>query len=102
MLHFCAQFGTGNSLNDVGYVYVPTACKNGAECALHVNFHGCQQTLADIGMQYVQHVGLNEWAESNNIIVVYPQVRQRREVGVTGVLFRLGEELVTVVVYRPV
>ena len=69
-----AQFGTGNSLNTVGYVYVPTACQKGASCVLHVNFHGCQQTLADIGTQYVEHVGLNEWAEANNIIVLYPQV----------------------------
>ena len=67
-------FGTGGSLNTFGYIYVPTACANGASCALHVNFHGCEQTTADIGNDYPNHVGLNEWAESNNIVVVYPQV----------------------------
>lgn len=67
-------FGTGASLNTVGYVYVPTACQKNAVCALHVNFHGCKQTLDDIGMQYVEDTGLNGWAEANNIVVVYPQV----------------------------
>lgn len=68
------KFGTGNSLNSIGYIYVPTACQNGDECGLHVTFHGCQQTTADIGEEFPQHVGLNEWAETNNIIVLYPQV----------------------------
>jgi len=62
------------SLNSIGYIYVPTSCQQGATCSLHVEFHGCEQTTADIGEEYPQHVGLNEWAESNDIIVVYPQV----------------------------
>ena len=68
------KFGIGNSLNTIGFIYVPTGCQKGATCGLHMNFHGCQQTTADIQAQYAQDVGLNEWAESNNIIVVYPQV----------------------------
>jgi len=69
------KIAIGNSLNTLGFIYVPTACQNSsATCSLHVNLHGCQQTTADIQFQYPEHVGLNEWAESNNIIVVYPQV----------------------------
>jgi hypothetical protein len=69
------QFATGNSLGDTGYIYVPTACKNGSvACKLHMQLHGCQQTLADIGTQYVEEIGLNEYGEANNIIVIYPQV----------------------------
>lgn len=68
------QFATGFSLNSFGFVYVPTACANGTTCALHINFHGCQQTTADILNDYPSHVGLNEWAETNNIIVLYPQI----------------------------
>jgi hypothetical protein len=68
------QFATGFSLNSFGFVYVPTACANGTLCALHINFHGCQQTTADILNDYPSHVGLNEWAESNNIIILYPQI----------------------------
>lgn len=69
-----AEFGVGNSLNSFGYIYVPTSCQKGATCKLHVNFHGCQQTVDDIQDQYPKHVGLNEWAETNDIVVVYPQV----------------------------
>jgi len=29
-------------------------------------------TLADIGNDFIKNSGLNEWAESNNIIVLYP------------------------------
>jgi poly(3-hydroxybutyrate) depolymerase len=61
------------SLNTFGYIYVPTACQGNATCGLHVHFHGCQQCTADIGDQYARHGGFNEWAESNNLIVVYPQ-----------------------------
>ena len=70
------QYGasSGISMGDKGYVYVPTACAKGAACGLHVLLHGCQQTLADIGTDFVEHAGFNEWAESNNLIVLYPQV----------------------------
>jgi len=75
-----ATFGADswtNSLDSTGYYYVPTACGPNAlpsvKCHVHVNFHGCQQNKATIGDQYVSHTGLNEWAETNNIIVVYPQ-----------------------------
>ena len=32
-----------SSMDDIGYVYVPTSCANGAACKLHIAFHGCQQ-----------------------------------------------------------
>ncbi|KAL4439544.1 hypothetical protein ABPG74_003946 [Tetrahymena malaccensis] len=67
---------SGMSMNSNGYVYVPTSCKNGAQCRIHVSFHGCQQTLEDVGTQYVTLTGLNEYAESNNIIVLYPQAKK--------------------------
>ena len=66
--------GTGTSLGKQGYVYVPSACQDGESCHLHIAFHGCEQTLADVGTDYVEHTGFNEWAENGNIIVLYPQV----------------------------
>jgi len=61
------------SLGDTGYIYVPTACKDGSlECHAHIAFHGCSMTLDDIGTDFVEHAGYNEWAEGSNIIVVYP------------------------------
>jgi len=62
------------SLGDTGYAYIPTGCQNNAnKCALHLAFHGCSQTIADIGDDYYTQTGFNDWAESNNIVVVYPQ-----------------------------
>lgn len=42
-------------------------------CRLHVAFHGCRQFAESVGTVFVEHSGLNAWAESNNIIVLYPQ-----------------------------
>jgi len=63
------------SMGPNGYVYVPTSCQNKELCKLHVQFHGCQQTIGDIGKIYYTETGLNDWAETNNIIVLYPQVQ---------------------------
>lgn len=62
-----------NSMGNEAVIYVPTACQNGAECALHVSFHGCLQSRDDIGDAYFRKTGFNAWAEANNIIVLYPQ-----------------------------
>jgi hypothetical protein len=62
------------SLYDTAFVYVATACQaSTAGCGLHVAFHGCEQTIPDIGMAFVNHAGLNEVAEANRMIVLYPQ-----------------------------
>jgi predicted peptidase len=61
------------SLADQGYAYIPTACDKGARCKLHVVLHGCKQTTDDIGDQFYTKTGYNEWAESNNIVMIYPQ-----------------------------
>lgn len=65
--------GVDTSLGDTGYIYIPTACQSGnVACRLHLSFHGCSQDLADIGNDYALNTGFNEWAEANNIVVVYP------------------------------
>jgi len=64
--------GTKTSLADFGFIYIPTACANGESCKLHMSFHGCLQDYDNIGDVYAAHAGFNEWAEANNIIVVYP------------------------------
>jgi poly(3-hydroxybutyrate) depolymerase len=42
---------------------------------LHVVLEGCLQNEDKIGDQFYTHAGYNEWAESNNIIILYPQVK---------------------------
>jgi len=61
------------SLGQMGFIYVPTACQDGTtSCSLHVSLHGCEQTVDDMDDTYARHGGFNEWAESNNIVVLYP------------------------------
>ena len=61
------------SLADTGYAYVPPrACKT-ARCRVHVAFHGCKQSAEAVGDKFVRHAGYNRWADSNAIIVLYPQ-----------------------------
>lgn len=65
----------GSSLADSGYAYVPESCaSNPGECRLHLSFHGCRQGKEFIGDSFARQAGFNEWAESNNIVVLYPQV----------------------------
>jgi hypothetical protein len=62
------------SLFDTAYAYFATSCMaSTAGCRVHVAFHGCEQTIPDIGMAFVNHSGLNEVAEVNKLIILYPQ-----------------------------
>ncbi|MEW5879664.1 MAG: fibronectin type III domain-containing protein [Pseudomonadota bacterium] len=62
-----------HSMNPTGYAYVPESCEDGAPCRVHVVFHGCRQQPARIGDRFYRNVGYNEWADTNRIIVLYPQ-----------------------------
>ena len=88
-----------SSMDDIGYVYIPTKCASGTSCKLHIAFHGCQQgryilinlylicmielcyqlcphfiNRQLIGNTYVVNSGYLEVAELNNIIILFPQV----------------------------
>lgn len=66
------EFGDA-SLAEFGYAYIPKSC-NETSCRVHVFFHGCEQSAATVGTTLATNSGFNEWAESNNLIVLYPQV----------------------------
>jgi poly(3-hydroxybutyrate) depolymerase len=69
-----APFGNEKTpLYKEGWVYVPTACANGKGCRLHVALHGCLMNPDFIQDKFVTLAGYNEWAESNRIVVLYPQ-----------------------------
>lgn len=68
------------SMGDSGYVYVPPSCLRNVSCSLHVAFHGCNQDLETIGDSFVRHSGLNEWADTNSMVILYPQVRKSPDV----------------------
>jgi len=61
------------SLEPIGHVYVPKRCEQGATCKVHVAFHGCRQSTSFVGQAFVKDAGYNEWAEANDIVVLYPQ-----------------------------
>jgi poly(3-hydroxybutyrate) depolymerase len=64
-----------NGLSRTGYVYVPKACEGGAAepCRLQVALHGCAQSAEAVGDVFTRKIGLNEWADANRIVVLYPQ-----------------------------
>lgn len=64
------------SLADKAYAYVPDSCAAGQTCQLHVNFHGCNQFADAIGQQYVANNGLNNWADTNQLVILYPQTKK--------------------------
>jgi poly(3-hydroxybutyrate) depolymerase len=73
------------SMADTGYVYVPKACADGQPCKLHVALHGCKQNAASIGMAYVTDTGYLPWADSNNIVLLFPQTIARHDFSLEGV-----------------
>jgi poly(3-hydroxybutyrate) depolymerase len=60
------------SMDDSGFVYVPKRCAT-ERCRVHVAFHGCRQGADEIGERFVREAGYNRWADSNALIVLYPQ-----------------------------
>jgi poly(3-hydroxybutyrate) depolymerase len=58
-----------------GWAYVPANCASGSQCKLHVALHGCQQNYATIGDKFVRNTGYSRWADTNSIVVLFPQTR---------------------------
>ena len=57
-----------------GAVYVPAACHTAPGCRIHIAFHGCQQNRQSVGDAFVSGTGFAAWADTNRLIVLYPQV----------------------------
>jgi poly(3-hydroxybutyrate) depolymerase len=72
------EFGASasNSMDTNGTVFVPQPCAAGATCGLVVAFHGCLQGHAEIGDKFVTESGIDEWADTNKVIVLYPYAVQ--------------------------
>lgn len=61
------------SMANFAIAYVPAACKQGQPCHVHMSLHGCRQNVSEIGDTFYRKTGLNELAEANRFIVIYPQ-----------------------------
>ncbi len=66
-------FVSGHGMASTGWLYVPASCAAGESCRLHVAFHGCLQNARAVGEQFVRDTGYNRWADTNHIVVLYPQ-----------------------------
>ncbi len=69
-----SEFGAAasNSMDTRGFVFVPASCAGGATCGLVLALHGCLQTRALIGRTFVTESGIDEWADGNRVVVLYP------------------------------
>jgi hypothetical protein len=67
-----ARAGTGMAAE--GAVYIPPACRKDKGCRIHVAFHGCSQSRQAVGEAFVSGTGFAAWADTNRLIVLFPQV----------------------------
>ena len=64
---------TTHGMANDGWAYVPANCAAGQSCKLHVAFHGCKQNVASVGTAFYKNAGYNKWADTNDMIILYPQ-----------------------------
>ena len=62
-----------HGMDSKGFVYIPNACLSSLACRLHIVFAGCKQTPTDIGDLFARTSGFNRWAETNQLVILYPQ-----------------------------
>jgi poly(3-hydroxybutyrate) depolymerase len=60
------------SMSPTGSVFVPKSCQDGKTCGFVLALHGCLQQSALIGNRWVAEAGINEWADTNSLVVLYP------------------------------
>jgi hypothetical protein len=62
-----------SGLDQQGFVYVPASCAAQQPCKLHVALHGCLQNFESVGQDFMQLSGYLQWADTNELIVLFPQ-----------------------------
>ncbi len=61
--------------DSAGLVYIPASCRAQANCPVHIAYHGCRQGFAAVGDRFVKGSGYARWAETNRIVLLFPQVK---------------------------
>jgi acetyl esterase/lipase len=61
------------TLANEGVAYIPSACRSEVGCRTHIVFHGCRQSRDDVGDAVTHDSGFADWADTNRIIVLFPQ-----------------------------
>lgn len=65
---------SSHGMADSGAVYISPDCRDSAGCRVHIAFHGCNQNTAAVGDAFITQTGLLTWADTNRLIVLFPQV----------------------------
>jgi hypothetical protein len=61
-------------LMEYGFFYVPKNCElKASACKLHIHYHGCMYRNDTKREKWSNLINLNEHAESNDIVIFYPQ-----------------------------
>ncbi len=64
----------GATFDKTGLAYIPQSCRSQTGCDIHIVFHGCRQGVAEVGDRFVKNSGYARWAESNRVVLLFPQV----------------------------
>ena len=70
-----SAFAANPGMAATGWVYVPANCAAGTQCKVHLALHGCQQSYGQVGDKFVRNTGYTRWADTNSIIVLFPQAK---------------------------
>jgi poly(3-hydroxybutyrate) depolymerase len=71
---FCPHTNCASiDMDSTAWVFVPQSCAQNQACRLVIALHGCLNNQQTIGLTFIERAGINEWADGNNIIVLYPQ-----------------------------
>ncbi|KAI5361850.1 Putative esterase, PHB depolymerase, alpha/Beta hydrolase [Septoria linicola] len=69
-------------LAEHGYYYLPSTCRPNStslqprKCKLHLALHGCTMSHNDIGEIFLRSSGYLDWAEANDMVVMFPQAER--------------------------
>ncbi|MGE0054254.1 MAG: PHB depolymerase family esterase [Hyphomicrobium sp.] len=64
-----------DGMADTGVVYIPESCRTQPGCRIHIAYHGCAQNREKVGDAFVKETGFARWADTNRLIVLYPQTQ---------------------------
>ncbi len=53
---------------------MPSSCGEQPGCRVHIALHGCSQSREAVGDTFVKESGFAEIADSNRLVILFPQV----------------------------
>lgn len=70
---------------EYGFVFFPNQCiKDRASCKIHVYLHGSSTEYEFLGLDMIKQSGFNDYAVTNDLIVLYPQTASHLVYNILG------------------